>query len=91
MFHLLYITLKAINEIIALQKEIIEASYPLIKKGGYITISTCTINKSENEEQIQEFVKNHKDMEIEYEKTILPFEYGTDGFFICKLKKKEEN
>lgn len=82
------ITLKAINEIIALQAEILESSYPLIKKGGYLTVSTCTINRSENEEQIEKLLENHPDLKVEYEKTILPYEYGTDGFFICKLKKE---
>ena len=46
------ITYQAIEDIIKLQREILVASYPLIKKGGYLTVSTCTINKSENEEQI---------------------------------------
>ena len=47
------ITFDSIQEIIKLQREILDASYPLIKKGGYLTVSTCTINKSENEEQIE--------------------------------------
>ena len=81
------ITFDAINNIIKLQKEILDASYPLIKKGGYLTVSTCTINKSENEEQIEYLLKKYPDLKVEYQKTILPFEYNTDGFFICKLKK----
>ena len=85
------ISYESIEEIIKLQSEILEASYELIKKNGYLVVSTCTINKSENEEQIKEFTKKHPDMQIEYEKTILPFEYETDGFYICKLKKGELN
>ncbi len=85
------ISYESIEEIIKLQSEILEASYDLIKKNGYIVVSTCTINKSENEEQIREFTKKHPDMQIEYEKTILPFEHETDGFYICKLKKGELN
>lgn len=82
------ITLDNIEDIIKLQKEILDASYPLIKKGGYLTVSTCTINKSENEEQIKYLIEKHPDLKIEYQKTILPYEYNTDGFFICKLKKE---
>lgn len=82
------INLDSINEIIALQKEIIEASYPLVKKGGALCYSTCTINKDENERIIKWFIKNHNDMIIEYEKQILPYEYKSDGFYICKLRRK---
>ncbi len=82
------ITLDAINEIIELQRQILDSSYSLIKQGGYITVSTCTINKSENEEQIEYLVNKYPNLKIEYQKTILPYEYGTDGFFICKLKKE---
>lgn len=83
------ITYQAIEDIIKLQREILVASYPLIKKGGYLTVSTCTINKSENEEQIEYLLKKFPDLQVEYQNTILPFEYNTDGFFICKLKKGE--
>ena len=83
------ITYQSIEEIIKLQREILVASYPLIKKGGYLTVSTCTINKSENEEQIEYLLKQFPDLVVEYQNTILPFEYNTDGFFICKLKKGE--
>ena len=79
---------QSVEETIKLQKELIEASYKLLKKGGEIVISTCTINKAENEENIEEFVKNHRDMRIEYEKLYMPYEYETDGFFICKLVKE---
>lgn len=82
------ISLQAINDIIILQRQILDASYPLVKKGGYLVVSTCTINKSENEEQINHLIEKYSDLKVEYQKTILPFEYGTDGFFICKLKKE---
>ena len=79
---------QSVEETIKLQKELIEASYKLLKKGGEIVISTCTINKAENEENIEEFIKNHKDMKIICEKQFMPYEYETDGFFICKLVKE---
>lgn len=83
------LTYQSIEEIISLQKELIESSYKVLKKNGYIVISTCTINILENDEQIKEFVSKHNDMKIEYMKTFMPYDYNTDGFFICKLKKEE--
>ena len=81
------ITLDSINEIITLQQEILEASYNLVKKGGYYIMSTCTINNSENEEQIRQFLNNHPEYEIVEERKILPYEYLTDGFYICKMRR----
>lgn len=81
------ISYESIDEIINLQSELLESSYDLVKKNAYLVVSTCTINKSENEEQVRKFIEKHPDMTIVYEKTILPFEYDTDGFYICKMKK----
>lgn len=81
------INLDSIEEIKELQKEILESTWELVKTGGTYTYSTCTINKEENEEQIENFIKDRKDVEVMYERTILPFEYHSDGFYICKMRK----
>lgn len=82
------INLESIAEIIALQKEILESTWNLVKPGGYYTYSTCTLNKEENEEQIKNFQKTHPDAEIVHEQTILPFEHHSDGFYICKMRRR---
>ena len=50
--------------------------------------STCTINKKENEKQIEQFVLKHPDMIKKYEETILPYVYHSDGFYMCLLEKE---
>ena len=82
-----HITYKAIEEVIKLQKDILEATWNLVKVGGYYTYSTCTINKEENELQIKAFLERHSEFELVYEEAILPFEYESDGFYIAKLKR----
>ncbi len=79
--------LESIEEIKILQSEILNSTWELLKPGGYYTYSTCTLNKEENEEQIQKFLKNRSDVEVVYERTILPFEHNSDGFYICKMRK----
>lgn len=81
------INLDSIEEIKQLQKEILESTWELVKQGGTYTYSTCTINKEENEEQIAKFIKGRNDVEVLYERTILPYEYHSDGFYICKMRK----
>lgn len=75
------------DEIIMIQEKLLENAYALLKNDGKMVYSTCTINKKENEKQIQAFIKRHPDMSIIEEKTILPFEYHSDGFYMCLLQK----
>ena len=82
------IDLKSIEEVEYLQKEILDANYNLVKKGGYFVYSTCTLNKDENENQIAKFLMRHPDYEVVLEKKIMPFDYNTDGFYICKMRRK---
>lgn len=75
------------DEIIHTQEKLLENAYVLLKNSGNIVYSTCTINKKENEKQIQAFIKRHPDMQIIEEKTILPYQYHSDGFYMCLLVK----
>ena len=77
----------AMDEIILLQKKILENAYTLCKNKGIIVYSTCTLNKKENEKQVEAFIKAHPDMHILEERTVLPYEYHSDGFYMCKLRK----
>lgn len=81
------IDLKSIEEVEFLQEEILESTYNLVKKGGFYVYSTCTLNKDENENQIAKFLRKHPDFEIVVEKKIMPFDYNTDGFYICKMRR----
>jgi 16S rRNA (cytosine967-C5)-methyltransferase len=76
-----------IDEIIQIQKEILNVSSSYLKKGGILVYSTCTLNKKENTSQINTFLKNHDDFILVEEKTIFPFETNHDGFYIAKLEK----
>ncbi|MGD9605203.1 MAG: 16S rRNA (cytosine(967)-C(5))-methyltransferase RsmB [Bacilli bacterium] len=82
-----HLTLDSIHEIKDLQAKILESTWKLVKKGGFFTYSTCTINKEENEEQIRAFLMLHQDFTIVHEETILPYEYLCDGFYICKMRR----
>ena len=81
------LTLSSIEEIIKLQKDILDSVADLLKVGGKMVVSTCTFNKNENENQIKEFILNHPNYDILEENTYLPYEYEADGFYICKLAR----
>ena len=73
--------------LVSLQELLLENAYYLLKNDGTMVYSTCTINKKENELMIQKFIEKHPDMEVVKQRTILNYEYHTDGFFMCKMKK----
>ncbi|HON64669.1 MAG TPA: 16S rRNA (cytosine(967)-C(5))-methyltransferase RsmB [Bacilli bacterium] len=81
-------TLEKITELTELQKKILENAAGFVKNGGTLTYSTCTINKNENEEQINQFLSNHQEFEKVYEASFLPGVSG-DGFYICKMIRKD--
>ena len=77
----------AMDTIIPLQLKLLENAYYLLKNNGKMVYSTCTLNKKENTFMMQKFIKLFPDMQILEEKTILPYQYQSDGFYMCKLKK----
>lgn len=75
-----------LQELTLRQAKILDAAASYVKPGGTLAYSTCTINKDENERQIERFSENHKDFKTEKALQLLPTE-GTDGFFICKMTR----
>ena len=73
--------------LIPLQALLLENAYNLLKNDGTMVYSTCTINKKENGMMIEHFVQKHPDMKVIEQRTILNYEYHTDGFYMCKMKK----
>ncbi|MEG0361564.1 MAG: 16S rRNA (cytosine(967)-C(5))-methyltransferase RsmB [Longicatena sp.] len=79
------------DTLIPLQQQILEKSSSHVKENGYLVYSTCTLNKKENEKQIEKFLKGHEDFELVQQETIFPYTYHSDGFFMAKMKKIKKN
>ena len=87
-------------ELPQLQLAILKNQSRYVKPGGVLLYSTCTLLKRENEEIVEAFLKENK--EFTREKltlpdifpentdgmlTLVPGEYDTDGFFICRMRR----
>lgn len=70
------------------QLEILTAASKYVKDGGVLVYSTCTINPYENQKVVGEFLRVNPNFEKEDMIQLLPNVNETDGFFICKMKKK---
>ncbi len=94
-------TPRDIPEMTKIQSGLLENAARLVKKGGVIVYSTCTIEPEENEYQIEAFLKKHKNFVLEppgafvgekvtdsgkWVKTF-PNIHRIDGSFVARLKK----
>ncbi|MCX7885144.1 MAG: RsmB/NOP family class I SAM-dependent RNA methyltransferase [Caloramator sp.] len=93
-------SLKEVNRLSNLQKKLIESGFRVLKKGGTLVYSTCTLNREENESIIEYACSN---LEFKIDKINIDFKINNiindrdmikilpskdmEGFFICKLKK----
>jgi 16S rRNA (cytosine967-C5)-methyltransferase len=90
-----------IAQLVNQQKKILSALWPLLKPGGLLLYSTCSIFKDENERQMEWFVENHDKCterslksvqwgeECSFGRQILPGEHNMDGFFYACMQKSD--
>lgn len=85
----------------AVQNSILENCCSYVKPGGILIYSTCTLLKRENEDVVSAFLLRHPEFEAESLKvnvpggmqtmlTFWPHIHKTDGFFVAKLRKRED-
>ncbi len=84
-----------------IQEKILNNALKYLKVGGELVYSTCTINKSENEDIVKKVLENNKNFELqpfslEYMGIksdgmlqLLPHVHNSDGFFIAKLRRSK--
>ena len=86
-----------------LQYKILENSAKLVKDGGTLVYSTCTLNPAENSEIVEKFLSAHPEFTLCSFKddiavkckvsepdgmlTLFPSKNGSDGFFIAKMER----
>ncbi|HWL13750.1 MAG TPA: 16S rRNA (cytosine(967)-C(5))-methyltransferase RsmB, partial [Ureibacillus sp.] len=86
-----------------IQLQLLDNAVKVLKKGGRLVYSTCTVNKEENEETVQAFLASHPEMEaVQLENLpkellersqggmlqVFPQDFGSDGFFVAAFRKK---
>ena len=77
-----------VNTLPAKQLDILKAASTYVKPGGTLVYSTCSISTLENQKVVNDFLRKNKNFEKVEMIQLLPNINGTDGFFICKMKRK---
>jgi 16S rRNA (cytosine967-C5)-methyltransferase len=76
-----------IDRVRELQQHILQDYSNIIKAGGVLVYSTCSLLPSENEEQVKKFLQANSNFELEEEKSVMP-SAGFDGFYMARIKRK---
>ena len=91
------------DELLATQSSILDTAAALLKAGGRLVYSTCTIDPAENEEQVAAFLARHPEFRVvrpavafpdgmtvgEHGALSVPTRTGMDGFFLCAMQKRD--
>ena len=90
--------LKGLPEV---QRAILSNAARYVRPGGILLYSTCTLLSRENEEVVWWFLEGNKEFKAEAFTlpgpvgaaadglvTLLPHRHGTDGFFICRMRRE---
>ena len=85
----------------ALQREILRAASTVVRPGGLLVYSTCSLETEENDAQVERFLSDHSDWKLEPPADgavppsamdagrlrVLPQRHGTDGAFAARLRR----
>ena len=67
------------------QLRIVRATMPLLKPGGVLAYSTCSLEPEENREVVERTLEEFPFLKLVEEKSVLPFRDGFDGAYAAKL------
>lgn len=81
------LTKEQLEELVSLQRRILDVVSGYVKKGGRLLFSTCTINPDENQENVKWFLEKYKDFSMQEERLFLQGVDNCDGFYYAVLNR----
>ncbi len=70
------------------QQQILQDYSKMLKKGGKMIYATCSILPSENNKQVEIFLKNNPEFQLVKDQKIMPSE-GFDGFYMALIERTQ--
>ncbi len=81
-----------IDNIRKVQSEVLESYSKIVKPGGKLVYATCSVLPSENQEQVEKFLKTEIGKQFTFieDRKMLASESGFDGFYMALLERKAQ-
>jgi len=79
------ITPEEIIRLRAIQLELLNRAARLLKPGGTLVYSTCSLEPEENQQLMHEFLAAQSNLRLDLERELLPFADGVDGAYVAKF------
>ncbi|MBO9583903.1 MAG: methyltransferase domain-containing protein [Flavobacterium sp.] len=79
-----------IDNIRKVQSEVLESYSKIVKPGGKLVYATCSVLPSENQEQVEKFLKTEIGKQFTFieDRKMLASESGFDGFYMALMERK---
>jgi 16S rRNA (cytosine967-C5)-methyltransferase len=79
----------AIDELVALQRQLIDGLLPLLKPQGHLVYATCTVHPRENNQLIEAVLADHPELQLRQSWQLWPGEVAGagDGFYAALLER----
>jgi 16S rRNA (cytosine967-C5)-methyltransferase len=78
-----------LQNLIETQASLLQRYASAVMPGGVLVYATCSILPSENEYQVQAFLKNNPSFKLDKEQFLSPAVTGFDGFYMARMIKME--
>lgn len=84
------LTLDSFRELPAVQSRILKEAARVLRRGGRLVYSTCSVEREENEEVVKAFLQTHANFKQIDTKRTWPQRDDVDGFFLASLEKNSQ-
>ena len=81
------LTLESFKEMPAVQGRILAEAARVLRRGGRLVYSTCSVEREENEEVVAAFLQTHADFRQTQATRTWPHREDVDGFFLASLER----
>jgi len=91
---------RSVEEMARVQRAILDGAAGVVRRGGLLIYSTCSLESEENEDQVSAFLERHPDFRLERTRAVpgeyldeagrlavLPWRTGFDGAFAARLRR----
>lgn len=92
----------AIPEMAAMQRALLDGAAPLVRRGGVMVYSVCSLEPEETDEIVESFLRTHPEFEREHVRPFLPagftaaepdfraypHRHRTDGVYACRMVRR---